>query len=64
MTNHDADRLGDRQRLDQFLVAAGHFATRSRARDAIERGTVEVDGVPTAKSPPAEPVVKTPNVRC
>lgn len=49
MTNHDADRPGDRQRLDQLLVAMGHFATRSRARDATERGTVEVDGVLTAK---------------
>lgn len=33
-----------RQRLDQALVDAGHFATRSRARDAILRGCVQVDG--------------------
>jgi 23S rRNA (cytidine1920-2'-O)/16S rRNA (cytidine1409-2'-O)-methyltransferase len=32
-------------RLDELLVAQGHYATRSRARDAIVRGTVLVDGV-------------------
>ncbi len=31
------------QRLDQLLVSYGHFASRSRARDAIIRGTVSVD---------------------
>jgi 23S rRNA (cytidine1920-2'-O)/16S rRNA (cytidine1409-2'-O)-methyltransferase len=39
----------ENQRLDQMLVARGHFATRSRARDAIERGTVRVDGKPVSK---------------
>ena len=34
-----------RQRLDELLVQRGLFASRSRARDAIERGTVTVDGV-------------------
>ena len=34
-----------RQRLDELLVARGLFASRSRARDAIERGTVTVNGV-------------------
>ncbi|PAQ10111.1 TlyA family RNA methyltransferase [Mesorhizobium temperatum] len=34
-----------RQRLDELLVARGLFSSRSRARDAIERGTVTVDGV-------------------
>jgi 23S rRNA (cytidine1920-2'-O)/16S rRNA (cytidine1409-2'-O)-methyltransferase len=34
----------DRIRLDQLLVERGVFATRSRARDAILRGTVRVDG--------------------
>ncbi|RWO28958.1 TlyA family RNA methyltransferase [Mesorhizobium sp.] len=34
-----------RQRLDELLVARGLFPSRSRARDAIERGTVMVDGV-------------------
>lgn len=33
-----------RPRLDELLVARGHFATRSRARDAVTRGTVRVDG--------------------
>ena len=33
-----------RQRLDELLVARGLFASRSRARDAVERGTVTVDG--------------------
>jgi 23S rRNA (cytidine1920-2'-O)/16S rRNA (cytidine1409-2'-O)-methyltransferase len=40
---------GDQQRLDQMLVAQGHFATRSRARDAIARGTVRIDGKPVTK---------------
>src|SRR5688500_15950697 len=31
-------------RLDLFLVHRGYFATRARARDAILRGTVTVDG--------------------
>ncbi len=43
MTTHD------QQRLDQMLVAQGHFATRSRARDAIARGTVRIDGKPVTK---------------
>ncbi|OEI82272.1 TlyA family rRNA (cytidine-2'-O)-methyltransferase [Brucella sp. BO3] len=34
----------NRPRLDQLLVERGFFATRSRARDAIQRGTVKVDG--------------------
>src|ERR1700748_1163343 len=32
------------QRLDQLLVSLGLFASRSRARDAVQRGTVKVDG--------------------
>ena len=36
-------------RLDEALVAAGLAASRSRARDAIRRGTVSVDGLPAAK---------------
>ncbi|WP_313617578.1 TlyA family RNA methyltransferase [Agrobacterium sp.] len=32
------------QRLDQLLVALDLFSSRSRARDAIERGTVTVNG--------------------
>ena len=33
-----------RQRLDNLLVRRGHYATRSRARDAILRGTVKIAG--------------------
>jgi 23S rRNA (cytidine1920-2'-O)/16S rRNA (cytidine1409-2'-O)-methyltransferase len=33
-----------RQRLDELLVNRGLFASRSRARDAVERGTVSVEG--------------------
>ena len=32
------------QRLDQLLVSLGLFASRSRARDAVGRGTVKVGG--------------------
>ncbi|MFO1122712.1 MAG: TlyA family RNA methyltransferase [Hyphomicrobiales bacterium] len=38
-----------RQRLDALLVARGLYQTRSRARDAILRGTVTVDGAIAAK---------------
>ncbi|TGQ63692.1 TlyA family RNA methyltransferase [Mesorhizobium sp. M00.F.Ca.ET.186.01.1.1] len=38
-----------RQRLDDLLVERGLFASRSRARDAIERGTVTVDGAVARK---------------
>ncbi|CDX18288.1 16S/23S rRNA (cytidine-2'-O)-methyltransferase TlyA [Mesorhizobium sp. ORS 3324] len=46
--------LNARQRLDELLVARGLFASRSRARDAIERGTVTVDGAVARK--PGQPV--------
>lgn len=38
-----------RQRLDDLLVTRGLFASRSRARDAVERGTVSVDGTVVTK---------------
>jgi len=38
-----------KQRLDQHLVDAGFFPSRARARDAILRGTVTVDGVACTK---------------
>lgn len=38
-----------RLRLDELLVRRGDFASRSRARDAIERGTVSVGGSPVTK---------------
>lgn len=34
----------ENQRLDQLLVSKGLFASRSRARDAVSRGTVSVNG--------------------
>lgn len=34
----------DKMRLDEALVARGLFSSRSRARDAILRGTVRVEG--------------------
>ncbi|MEQ9244953.1 MAG: TlyA family RNA methyltransferase [Nitratireductor sp.] len=52
-------------RLDQFLVDRGLFASRARARDAILRGTVTVDGIPAKKpgqtvTPAAEVKVDDP----
>lgn len=52
---------GDKNlRLDQLLVELGLFATRSRARDAIQRGTVKVDGKPVTK--PGQTVFRTANI--
>jgi 23S rRNA (cytidine1920-2'-O)/16S rRNA (cytidine1409-2'-O)-methyltransferase len=39
----------DRPRLDELLVRRGLYASRSRARDAIARGGVMVDGVVVTK---------------
>lgn len=39
-----------RQRLDELLVSSGRYPSRSRARDAIARGVVTVDGVPARKA--------------
>lgn len=46
--------MSARQRLDEALVARGLYATRARARDAILRGTVWVNGEVATK--PAQPV--------
>jgi 23S rRNA (cytidine1920-2'-O)/16S rRNA (cytidine1409-2'-O)-methyltransferase len=43
-----------RLRLDELLVARGFFASRSRARDAVERGAVTVEGRQAEK--PGQPV--------
>lgn len=43
-----------KQRLDQHLVDTGHFPSRARARDAILRGTIKLDGTPCSK--PAQKV--------
>jgi 23S rRNA (cytidine1920-2'-O)/16S rRNA (cytidine1409-2'-O)-methyltransferase len=45
----------ERSRLDALLVERGHFATRSRARDAVLRGTVRVEGQVCAKPGQAFP---------
>ena len=45
-----------RSRLDEALVARGLYPTRSRARDAVKRGTVTVDGVTITK--PAQPIAE------
>jgi len=42
--------LSDSVRLDELLVARGLFPSRSRARDAILRGTVTVNGEAAAKA--------------
>ncbi|MFK0165703.1 TlyA family RNA methyltransferase [Rhizobium sp. NPDC090279] len=41
--------MSEPQRLDQLLVSLSLFASRSRARDAIQRGTVTVNGKIVAK---------------
>jgi 23S rRNA (cytidine1920-2'-O)/16S rRNA (cytidine1409-2'-O)-methyltransferase len=41
--------MSGRTRLDQFLVSRGYFSTRARARDAIIRGAVAVDGKSASK---------------
>ena len=48
--------MSNRQRLDEFLVARGLYPSRSRARDAVLRGTVRVDGVVSVK--PAQMVTR------
>lgn len=40
----------DRDRLDQILVRLGHYDSRARARDAIVRGAIMVDGKVIRKS--------------
>lgn len=47
-------------RLDEHLVEAGFFESRSRARDAVSRGTVLVDGAPATK--PAQKVLRTSRI--
>lgn len=55
-TSSSHGATGERLRLDLLLVERGAFASRSRARDAILRGTVTVDGAlldkPGALVPP------------
>ena len=39
-----SEQFPTQHRLDQLVLARGLVASRSRARDAIQRGTVKVDG--------------------
>lgn len=41
--------MSARQRLDALLVARGFYQTRARARDAVLRGAVTVNGLAAAK---------------
>ncbi|MBC7283165.1 TlyA family RNA methyltransferase [Hoeflea sp.] len=54
MTSPASTLPPDRDRLDQILVRLGFYESRSRARDAIARGAVEVDGKAVTK--PGAPV--------
>lgn len=55
MASNTLAAANDRLRLDQLLVERGLFSSRARARDAIERGTVMVDGIAAAKPGQAVP---------
>ncbi|SJZ72142.1 TlyA family RNA methyltransferase [Consotaella salsifontis] len=44
-----SDKAGERLRLDAVMAARGLAASRARARDAILRGHVLVDGAPAEK---------------
>lgn len=48
-TPRAAETRGNRSRLDQLLVERGFYDSRSRARDAIARGTVSIGGRVAAK---------------
>ena len=41
--------MSPKLRLDELLVARGFYPTRSRASDAIRRGTIRIDGEPADK---------------
>jgi 23S rRNA (cytidine1920-2'-O)/16S rRNA (cytidine1409-2'-O)-methyltransferase len=47
-------------RLDRYLVAKGYFTTRARARDAILRGAIVVDGESALK--PSQKIAGNPVV--
>lgn len=48
--------LAPRMRLDQLLVERGFYDSRSRARDAVARGTVTVDGAILTKPSASVPI--------
>lgn len=45
-----SEKSSSQQRLDQLVLSRGLVASRSRARDAIQRGTVQVDGKVVTKA--------------
>lgn len=49
MKNPELSSATSRMRLDQLLVERGYFASRARARDAILRSVVTLDGKPAEK---------------
>ena len=49
-----------RHRLDELLVARGLYPTRARARDAIRRGTIRIDGAMASK--PAQMVAEAAQI--
>jgi 23S rRNA (cytidine1920-2'-O)/16S rRNA (cytidine1409-2'-O)-methyltransferase len=50
LSNHEGvARMADRTRLDLAIEARGLLPSRARARDAILRGTVTINGRPAAK---------------
>ena len=50
MTAPSSHATPERDRLDQILVRLGLYESRSRARDAISRGAVQVDGKAVTKA--------------
>jgi 23S rRNA (cytidine1920-2'-O)/16S rRNA (cytidine1409-2'-O)-methyltransferase len=64
-SKHIGTAMSEPIRLDQLLITRSLFESRSRGRDAIQRGTVKVDGVTITKagmlvSPEAEIAVDDP----
>jgi 23S rRNA (cytidine1920-2'-O)/16S rRNA (cytidine1409-2'-O)-methyltransferase len=57
---NDLAHAKERPRLDELLVRRGLFDSRSRARDAIMRGAVRIDGRPAAK--PGQPTPETAEI--
>ncbi len=52
--------MSERRRLDQEIEARGLLPSRARARDAVLRGTVQVNGQPARK--PNQPVLPTDHI--
>ena len=57
----DTASSGSRTRLDALLVQRGLFQTRSRARDAILRGTVTADGAVVTR--PGQQIAQGTDIR-